>query len=90
MTEEEAKLLGVYHVSSIWDEAVAVYSKYASNAKGEAGKKEWKTLAVIVADRTHGAVQIVDKTNAPSLIIASSSSFSRCVVLCRSNVAQTY
>ena len=57
----------VFSLEVVWDDAVAIYSKYASNIKGEAGKKEWKTLAAIVAGRTHGAVQIIDKINWPIL-----------------------
>ena len=42
-----------FSTQETWDDAVAVYSKYASNSKGAAGKKEWKNLAAIVQGRSH-------------------------------------
>ena len=69
---EGCKALGVeccFSSQETWDEAVAVYSKYATNSKGAAAKKEWKNLAAIVQGRSHAAVQILDKTNAVALMI---------------------
>lgn len=64
-----ATALGVYHLDTIWTQAVEVYTKFASNSKGKAGQKEWKQLAAIVSGRTANAVQIIDKTSAPGLML---------------------
>ena len=61
--------LGVHHLDTCWEEAVAIHTKFASNGKGAAGKKEWKQIAAIVSGRTAGHVQIIDKTSSPGLIL---------------------
>ena len=41
--------------------------------KGPAGKRMWATLASQVAGRSHGAVELIEKSDAPSKILKFTS-----------------
>jgi hypothetical protein len=66
---EGAAALSTHCLNDIWSECVALYSKIAVEGRGESGKKAYKLLAAIVQGRSHAAMEIITKTNAPMVLL---------------------